>query len=187
MQGKNDVGWRELVVYLIKDAKKTYYTNLVDQQKSDSKHLFKVSKQLMHLDKDLPLPKSSSTEDLAENFNNFFISKIEKIRNGFSDNETDAITRNTGDSKVLSNLRPCTTEEIKKIVSKSPSKSCSLDPIPTDLLKQCSDTLLPVIKDIINISIAQGTVPDLFKVAHVRPLLKKANLNPDDMKNYRPF
>ena len=162
----------QLVVHLIKDAKKTYYNNLVDQQKSDSKHLFKVSKQLMHLDKDLPFPKSSSTKDLAENFNNFFISKIE-IRNGFSDTETDAITHNTGDSKVLSNLRPCTTEEIKKIVSKSPSKSCSLDSIPTDLLKQCSDTLLPVIKDIINISIGQGTVPDLFKVAYVRPLLKK--------------
>ena len=137
----------------------------------------------MHLDKDLPLSKSSSTKELAENFNNFFCSKTEKIRNGFSDAKTDAITHNTGDSKVLSNLRPCTTEVIKKIVRKSPSKSCSLDPIPTDFLKQCSDTLLPVIKDIFNISIGQGTVPDLFNVAHVRPLLKKANLNPDDMKN----
>ena len=88
---------------------------------------------------------------------------------------------------MLSNLRPCTTEEIKKIVSKSPSKSCSLDPIPTDLLKQCSDILLPVIKDIINIFIGQGTVSDLFKVARVWPLLKKANLNPDDMKNNKPI
>ena len=88
---------------------------------------------------------------------------------------------------VLSNLRPCTTEEKKKIVSKSPSKSYSLDPIPTELLEQCSDTLLPVIKDIINIFIGQGTVPDLFKVAHVKPLLKKVNFNPDDMKNYRPI
>ena len=111
----------QLVVRLIKDAKKTYYNKLVDQQKTDS---FTVSKQLMHLDKDLPLPKLSSTKDLAENFNNFFISKIEKIRNGFFDTKTDAITHNTGDSEVLSNLRPCTTEEIKKIVSKSQSKSC---------------------------------------------------------------
>ena len=50
--------------------------------------------------------------------------------------------------------------------------ACSLDPIPcipTDLLKQCStDTLLPVIKDIINIFVGQWAVPDLFKVAHVR-------------------
>ena len=52
-------------------------------------------------------------------------------------------------------------------------------------MKQCTDTLLPLIKDIINISIDQETVPDLFKAALARPLLKKANLNPDDMKNYR--
>ena len=141
----------------------------------------------MHLDKDLPLPKSSYSKDLAEHFNNFFISKIEKIGNGFSDAKTDRITHNTGDSKVLSNFRPCTTVEIKKIVSKTPSKSCSLDPIPTAFLKQCTDTLLLVIKDIINISIDQGTVPDLFEVAYVRPLLKKANLNLDDMKNHRPI
>ena len=52
----------QLVVRLIQDVKKTYYNNLVDQQKSDSEHLFKVPKQLMHLDKDLPLPKSSPLE-----------------------------------------------------------------------------------------------------------------------------
>ena len=107
----------QLVVRLIQDAKKTYYNDLIDQQKSDSKHLFNVSKQLMHLNKDLPLPKSSSTKNLAKNVNNFFISKIEKIRNGFSDAKTDRITHNTGDSRVLSNFRPCTTEEIKKIVN----------------------------------------------------------------------
>ena len=45
--------------------------------------------------------------------------------------------------------------------------------IPTDLLKQCTDTFLPVIKDIINISVGQEIVPALFKVAHVRrPSLK---------------
>ena len=58
----------------------------------------------MHLDKDLPLPKSSFTKDLAENFNNFFISKIDKIRNGFSDTETDAITHNTVKCSVTFDL-----------------------------------------------------------------------------------
>ena len=73
------------------------------------------------------------------------------------------------------------SQTFKKMISKSPSKSCSLDPISTDFSKQCTDTLLAVIKDIINITIGQGIVADLFKVAQVRPLLEKANLNRDDM------
>ena len=88
-----DISTSSLFV-LFRMLKKTYYNDLVDLQMSDSKHLFKVSKQLMHLDKYLPLPKSSSTKDLAENFNNFFISRIKKIRNGFSDAKPDRITHN---------------------------------------------------------------------------------------------
>ena len=40
--------------------------------------------------------------------------------------------------------------------------------------------------DIINLSLRSGVVPDSFKLAHVRPLLKKPGLDTEDMKNYRP-
>jgi hypothetical protein len=36
--------------------------------------------------------------------------------------------------------------EIRKIIT----KSCELDPIPTSLLKQCLDSMLPIITEIIN-------------------------------------
>ena len=71
-------------------------------------------------------------------------------------------------------------------MKKSPNKSCSLDPIPTWLLKNCLDPLLPLITKIINQSLAEGDVPRAFKVAHVTPLLKKAGLDQDNLKNYRP-
>ena len=32
----------------------------------------------------------------------------------------------------------------------------------------------------------EGCVPDAFKTAVVTPLIKKANLSSDDLKNYRP-
>ena len=32
----------------------------------------------------------------------------------------------------------------------------------------------------------EGCVPDVFKTAVVTPLIKKANLPSDDLKNYRP-
>jgi len=37
-----------------------------------------------------------------------------------------------------------------------------------------------------NTSLKTGTVPDTFKSAIVRPLLKKHNLDPNNLKNYRP-
>ena len=64
-------------------------------------------------------------------------------------------------------------------------KSCALDPIPTPLLVKSIDALLPVITEIINLSLQSGYFPPVWKEALVLPILKKANL---DLvyKNYRP-
>ena len=40
--------------------------------------------------------------------------------------------------------------------------------------------------DIINLSLRSGVVSGSFKLAHVRPLLKKPGLDAENMKNYRP-
>ena len=77
-------------------------------------------------------------------------------------------------------------EEIRKIIMKSPSKSCLLDPWPTFLVKECIDILLPSITRLVNCSLSEGVVPDEFKKAIVTPLIKKSSLPPNDLKNYRP-
>ena len=77
-----------------------------------------------------------------------------------------------------------TDEEILKIIKNSPTKSCSLDPLPTWFLKK-TDTLLPTITQIINKSLASGTFPTSFKSALVRPLLIKTNLDTEVLRNYR--
>ena len=61
-----------------------------------------------------------------------------------------------------------------------------LDPIPTYLLKECIDILLPTITRIINLSLQFCIVPDSFKTAAVTPLLKKASLDANVLKNFRP-
>jgi len=69
----------------------------------------------------------------------------------------------------------------------SASKSCSLDPVPTWLLKLCVSALLLIITAIVNVSIDSGRVPPAFKCAQIRPLLKKPTLDPDILKNYKPL
>ena len=49
------------------------------------------------------------------------------------------------------------------------------------------DTLLPVVTDIVNLSIITATVPTAFKEAVVDPILKKDSLDYELYKNFRPI
>lgn len=86
----------------------------------------------------------------------------------------------------MTHFRPTSIAEIRKIIQKSPLKSCELDPLPTFLLKECIETLLPIITTIVNKSITESYVPATFRKAVVRPLLKKPGLDQNVLKNYRP-
>ena len=66
------------------------------------------------------------------------------------------------------------------------SKSCELDPVPTSLMKQNIDVFAKYITIIVNRSLSSGCFPDSQKIAHVKPLLKKPNLDKEVFKNYRP-
>ena len=41
--------------------------------------------------------------------------------------------------------------------------------------------------DMFNRSLEHGVVPSIFKSAYITPLLKKADLDPADVKSYRPI
>ena len=70
-------------------------------------------------------------------------------------------------------------DEVKNIIIKSPSKCCSLDPVPTWLLKLCVSALLLIITAIVNVSIDSGYVTPVFKCVQIRPLLKKPTFDSD--------
>ena len=54
----------------------------------------------------------------------------------------------------------------------------SLNPIPTSLLLECLDAVLPTMTSIINDSLKSGVFPSFYKSAIVTPLLKKSTLDP---------
>ena len=140
---------------------------------------------------DAILPEHDSKLELAEKFRDFFTQKICTIRSSI-------LTSDTGgphdvcageplfSGEPLTSLDPVTPEEVRKILSKAPSKSCELDAVPTWLLKQCPEPLLPLLTAIINQSLENAAVPEEFKKAIVRPLIKKHGLDKDCLKNYRP-
>ena len=73
------------------------------------------------------------------------------------------------------------------MIGKLNSKTCDkLDPIPTKVVKDCVDELLPVIRLIVNQVLASGVYPDALKEGAVTPILKKRDLDSEILKHYRP-
>ena len=85
----------------------------------------------------------------------------------------------------MDSFRLLSEDDVSAIVKKSPTKTCEADPIPTTLLKDILPNILSLLREIVNKSLQTGTFPEDLKVALVRPLLKKTNLDIVE-KNYGP-
>ena len=83
-------------------------------------------------------------------------------------------------------FEPLSLAGLTAIIESMPSKTCDLDPLPTNILKKCINLLLPAILHIVNLSLSLGYLPDFLKKACVSPLIKNENLDNDNIKNFRP-
>ena len=183
---------RSKVNALIIQAKCAEYRERIASATS-TKELFKITNNLLHKKKVSVLPSHESTKGLADKFIQYFSDKITAIRDSlYSDkHDTESPTplsdpSNAFEGVPLCELPPATEDEIAKIIRSSPTKSCSLDPLPTWLLKDCLDVLLPVVTEIVNLSMTNSDVPPPLKRALILPLIKKLQLDPEVYKNYRP-
>ena len=88
-------------------------------------------------------------------------------------------------SKLLS-FQPASISEMSSSNIKASKASCSLDPIPTNLLHSVLPSLAPVITEIVNASLSSGIFPNDLKSAIVQPLIKKPSLDREIFKNFRP-
>ena len=73
---------------------------------------------------------------------------------------------------------------MSKLINSSTIKSCDLDPIPAAMLKKCCALIVSVITEVVNRSLDCATMPEMLKIAQIRPLLKKSNLDQEVFKNF---
>ena len=170
------------------EAKSTYFTNKVKESKDDPKALFRLTRNMMGNSGDKILPVHTCKRKLANDFSAFFTNKILNIRSelGLTDTHTGGSVTNSFSGVPLNTFMDATEAEIWNIIKLSPVKSCVLDPLPTWLLKECKTELVPLITDIVNMSLRESMYPKSLKTALIRPLLKKTGLDSDILKNYRP-
>ena len=178
---------KNVFVNLIKTKQSTYYNTKIEEIGVDQSRLFMEISKIMHRGKCNPMPPDIPADELPDAFNDYFATKISNIRERFSDTTDEAFEYDSPANiqTAMTAYRPLSEHEIYKILMASPNKSCELDPIPTSLLKTCSDLLIPVITRIVNLSLEEGRFPAAYKTAIIRPLLKKPSLE-KTVKNYRP-
>ena len=83
----------------------------------------------------------------------------------------------------LSDFKLATTADIIRRVLQSSAKSCTLDPIPSNLLNEDIDTIASVLTGVINTSLEYGVVPATMK----HRSLKNAASDVNCLANYRPI
>jgi hypothetical protein len=122
-------------------------------------------------------------------FATFFSDKIHKLRYNLLSHPSHVSPHITPlhSPAIITQFDTVTHEEVYKLISESSDTYCDLDPIPTSLLKKCTSVLIPTITKIINLSLSTGVCPDHFKSSLVLPHLKKANLDKEELSNYRPI
>ncbi|KAK6196416.1 hypothetical protein SNE40_001646 [Patella caerulea] len=103
-------------------------------------------------------PTANSQEEAAEMMSDFFIHKIDKLCSGSAASPQHEQYETV--SPKLNKFKPVTKEEIKKLILQAPSKSCPLDPMPTELLKKCVDQVTPSLAEMVKKSFETGVVPD---------------------------
>ena len=77
--------------------------------------------------------------------------------------------------QLFIHLKKC-QPTVKECILNSDPKSCDLDPIPSKLIMECLNSILPSLTDLFNSSLTSCISPHCFKSALVTPIIKKGVL-----------
>ena len=116
--------------------------------------LHKLVKNLTTKCVDNQLPPTKNDEELADSFTTFFEEKILTIRKQFLD--IPQYQSEVANVPKLWKFHPMTEDQVELIVKSMKTKSCELDPIPTEVFKQMLLVLKLVITKLVNLSLSNG-------------------------------
>lgn len=88
---------------------------------------------------------------------------------------------------VFQQFEPVTLSDVKEIIDHLTISNSPHDILPAHIFKEALNTIGSCILLILNASLSSGCVPSAFKHAVVQPVIKKTNLDPSVLSNYRPI
>jgi len=172
---------------LFTDKERCYWSDRITANSNNPRRLWSDLNELMHRDNrdnsNIPHTSDEAVKQ-ANDFISYFNKKVDSVRAETDQAPPPEIEQ--VDGLLMTNFMITTPEQIVRMINSSSNKSCTLDPVPTEIIKKCSDLLAPFITEIFNRSLIEGHLPQSQKIAYIVPHLKKHGLDESDFKNYRP-
>ena len=170
--------------------KKSYFTDKVEQNKSDSTKLWKTLKEVLNDKKCSGIPNVmvdgvtvTEKSSIAKCFNDFFSTIGAKLASKFTTRTFNFLSPRVETDFKFSYVEP--SYILKQLQKLSCSKATGLDGLSARLLKVASPHICGPLSYIINFSLRSGTFPQEWKSARVIPIFKSGAR--DDVNNYRPI
>ena len=131
---------------------------------------------------------NSASKNSADQFCSHFVDKIKFLRSKLPLIDLNPLSIPDKLPPSFSSFKLESVNEIRQLILYSSKSTGLLDSVTSHLLTQCVDFIAPIIASIVNLSLNSSVIPRHFKSAFVKPLLKKSNLDLNDLKkNYRPI
>lgn len=124
--------------------------------------------------------------DLCEKFLDNFVTKITNLSGTTSPPACTFIEPHICRA-TWSEFEPISLFSLYEIIDRLKPSASPHDTIPPHFFKQIVKTLGPSLLSLINKCLSTGTITDQLKHATVRPQLKKVNLDPAILSNFRPI
>ena len=162
-----------IIIYNIRE---TYFRQKLASAQGDSKTTYIINYLLGR--SNYKIFPTGDNEKIANDFAQFFQSKIEKIHFELlkTNQPLNSIPKHpnlVSDITKLTSFETISVLQLKQVIMSMTTKSCALDSIPTWLLKQVIGVVIPIIHYIVNKSLQSGRMPNLLKTAIVSPPLKE--------------
>ena len=177
-------GQRLVVRKLAHQSKARYFQSKISAC-STTRQLFDTVNRLTTENAD-KLPTSNDDKFLAEKFSCYFADKVGEIVSGFQSspsNDVSEIPPIEVAVPVFDEFTELTASEVEKL---RPIKCSSLDHVNNDALRKIWSNILPLLTQLVNITLRTGIFPTVYKEAHIKPLIKSSSLDPEALRSYRP-
>ena len=160
---------------LLHHAKKTHILHKLNENKNKTRNLYNILRSPTKQKEENPMPPTESPSDVPNIFADFFLNKIQKIREWFHDQSIKKSYHRK--CSKFTGFLPLEKEEILNIIKNMNPTTCIINPCNTLFLLKFKETILDAITIIVNQSLTTGEFLDDWKMSIVRPLINGTNLD----------
>ena len=147
------------------------------ENRTNFKDIFTITNKLLARNDPSSLPPSEDPARLAQEFSDYFQEKINSIMLQLKPTSDCSIDNRYIEDGFLTQyhmhkFHEVREEEVLKLLTTSPAKSCELDPFPSKLLVRHCLEVAPIITQIVNASLTCGEFTSELKMHFYIPYLR---------------